>query len=107
MRQWGHSAAAGIIALEEGPQQLKKDHENCELIAKALDGQNWVKSMDYSTNICRFKLDDGLSDKFINYMKNKGIKVQMAGNLFRIATHNGVSQISAQKVIQAINEFGQ
>ncbi len=63
--------------------------------------------MDYSTNICRFKLDDGLSDKFINYMKNKGIKVQMAGNLFRIATHNGVSQISAQKVIQAINEFGQ
>jgi threonine aldolase len=36
MRQAGILAAAGLIALEQGPQKLKTDHENAKFLAEGL-----------------------------------------------------------------------
>jgi threonine aldolase len=36
MRQAGILAAAGIIALQQGPQKLKQDHVNARLLAEGL-----------------------------------------------------------------------
>jgi threonine aldolase len=36
MRQAGILAAAGLIALEQGPQKLKNDHENARFLAEGL-----------------------------------------------------------------------
>jgi threonine aldolase len=36
MRQVGVLAAAGMVALEEGPQRLKADHDNARLMARLL-----------------------------------------------------------------------
>ena len=36
MRQSGHMAAAGIIALNEQVKTLKKDHSNAQFLAKGL-----------------------------------------------------------------------
>ena len=36
MRQVGVLAAAGIVALEEGPKLLSADHENAQILARGL-----------------------------------------------------------------------
>ena len=59
MRQAGVLAAAGLIALEQGPERLHEDHANARLLAEALaqiDGV--VIDLDaVETNIVIFRLD--------------------------------------------------
>lgn len=38
LRQAGHLAAAGLIALEQGPERLPQDHDNAKRLARAVDG---------------------------------------------------------------------
>ncbi|WP_353894090.1 low-specificity L-threonine aldolase [Proteinivorax hydrogeniformans] len=105
MRQWGHCAAAGLYALENGPKNLKKDHEHCEMIGKALAEKDWVESVDSSTNICRFTVSETISDKLVEYMEKNLIKIQRTGSFFRIVTHLNVSKKDVEKVLDAINQF--
>ena len=43
MRQAGVLAAAGLIALEEGPARLHEDHANARLLAEALANMDGVE----------------------------------------------------------------
>ena len=43
MRQVGILAAAGLIALEEGPKRLHEDHENAKRLAEGLAEINGIK----------------------------------------------------------------
>ena len=61
MRQAGVLAAAGLIALEEGPKRLADDHANARLLAEALANTEGV-SIDLpsvETNIVVFRLTAG------------------------------------------------
>ncbi len=106
MRQWGHAAAAGIIALEEGPKKLLDDHINCGEIAEALVTKTWTKDVTYSTNICRFQvIDMKTADNFTEYMNGNHVRVQRTGDTFRIVTHFNVSKADTLKVVSLINSF--
>jgi len=67
MRQAGVLAAAGLMALEEGPQRLHEDHANARLLAEALANMEGTAiDLDtVETNIVIFKVvgagnsDDG------------------------------------------------
>ena len=62
MRQAGVLAAAGLIALEEGPKRLEEDHANARLLAEALATLDCVKIdlKAVETNIVIFHLTGGL-----------------------------------------------
>ena len=61
MRQAGVLAAAGLIALEEGPARLQDDHANARLLAEALAHTEGVAiDLDaVETNIVVFRLTAG------------------------------------------------
>jgi len=61
MRQVGVLAAAGLIALEQGPRRLHEDHANARLLAEALSHMEGVEiDLDaVETNIVIFRLKDG------------------------------------------------
>ena len=61
MRQVGVLAAAGLIALEDGPKHLHEDHANARLLAEALASTEGV-AIDLAsveTNIVVFRLQAG------------------------------------------------
>jgi threonine aldolase len=61
MRQAGVLAAAGLMALEQGPKRLHEDHANARLLAEALAHMEGVEiDLDaVETNIVIFKLTAG------------------------------------------------
>jgi threonine aldolase len=96
MRQAGILAAAGLIALEEGPQRLHEDHANARMLAERLAE---VPQIDLDlggvqTNIVIFRLK-GRSDAagFVAKLKERGV---LAGtvdrNGVRFVTHRDVSR---------------
>jgi threonine aldolase len=101
MRQAGFYAAAGIYALENNIERLKKDH------AKARDIGNLLSSLDYieevypvQTNILIFKLKDKMKDtRFIEELSNNNIKALVFGpQTIRFVTHLDFTEEMMQKV---------
>lgn len=106
MRQWGHAAAAGIIALEEGPLHLIFDHKNTEKLATELRKHWWVTEVQSSTNICRFQIpNEDLAAEFEEYMLENEIRVQRGGTGLRMVTHRNISEKDISKVVTLMGAF--
>ncbi len=95
MRQAGVLAAAGLIALEEGPKRLHEDHANARLLADALAEAPGVE-IDLAaveTNIIIFKLADGDATGFVSELKRQGVLASAIGpDSVRFVTHCDVSR---------------
>ncbi len=90
MRQAGYLAAAGIYALENNIQRLKKDHENAKEIGRILLACDQVSDVEpVDTNIIIFSLNEGEEvNNFLNLLKNYGIlALGFGGNSIRMVTH--------------------
>ena len=90
MRQAGYLAAAGIYALDNNIQRLKKDHEKARQIAKILLDCNHVLGVEpVNTNIIIFSLKEGINvNDFLNQLKAQGIlALGFGGNSIRMVTH--------------------
>ena len=61
MRQAGVLAAAGLIALEEGPALLAEDHRNARVLAEAVaaEAKLEIDLEAVQTNIVIFRLKNG------------------------------------------------
>jgi threonine aldolase len=96
MRQAGVLAAAGLIALEEGPKRLHEDHANARLMAESLAQAEGV-SIDLDsveTNIVVFRLTNGLRGAdLVGRLKARGVLTNALGpDLVRLVTHRDVSR---------------
>jgi threonine aldolase len=96
MRQVGVLAAAGLIALEEGPKGLANDHANARLLAEALAHVEGV-SIDLEsveTNIVVFRLTNGMRGAaLVTRLKERGVLANALGtDLVRLVTHRDVSR---------------
>ena len=96
MRQAGVLAAAGLIALEEGPAILAEDHANARLLAEALaqiDGVV-IDLESVETNIVVFRLNNGASGAdLVARLKTRGVLTNALGvDLIRLVTHRDVSR---------------
>ncbi len=96
MRQVGVLAAAGLIALEEGPKGLANDHANARLLAEALAHVEGV-SIDLEsveTNIVVFRLTNGIPGADVAArLKARGVLTNALGvDLIRLVTHRDVSR---------------
>jgi len=104
-RQAGIMAAAGLIALEEGPRRLHEDHANaCTLaegVAEVLPGS--VDPATIETNIVFVSVDasNRTAARWAHALADEGLLVTMIGNRIRMLTHVGVSAADIQAAVSA------
>jgi len=108
MRQVGVLAAAGLIALEEGPGRLGEDHANARLLAEALAHTEGV-TIDLATvetNIVVFRLAEGKgAGDLAARLKARGVLVGAFGpDAIRVVTHRDVSRKDCIDAAEALTE---
>ena len=96
MRQAGVLAAAGLIALEDGPKHLHEDHANARLLAEALasTGGVAIDLASVETNIVVFRLQSGKgAADLVARLKARGVLANAFGpDAIRLVTHRDVSR---------------
>jgi threonine aldolase len=110
MRQAGVLAAAGLIALEEGPKRLHEDHANAKFLAEGLQKLRGVKinAEKVQTNIVVFEISGtGMdSSAFTGKLMEKNVLASgISPTEIRIVTHMDVDQSACERALVAISEF--
>ena len=110
MRQSGHLAAAGIIALSDLVDQLKKDHSNAQKLAQGLARLKGIvlKPELIKTNIIFFSLKHRAPNPkaFLENLEAQGIKILMIqSGVFRAVLHREISESQIEQVIRALEEL--
>jgi len=108
MRQVGVLAAAGLIALEDGPKHLHQDHANARLLAEALASTEGV-TIDLAsveTNIVIFRLQAGKgAADLAARLKARGVLAGAFGpDAIRLVTHRDVSRKDCIDAAEALSE---
>ena len=107
MRQSGHLAAAGIIALNDLTKRLEEDHSNAQKLAQGIARLKGIvlKPELIKTNIIFFRLEYSniKPESFLKSLESKGIKILMIHEgVFRIVLHREISETQVELVIKAI-----
>jgi threonine aldolase len=109
MRQAGILAAAGLIALEEGPSRLHEDHANARLIANAIAGSKSadIDLLSVQTNIVFFTLKDGGdAPGLVSAVKAEGILCSAIGaHAVRLVTHSDVSREQCERCASTLTRL--
>jgi threonine aldolase len=107
MRQAGVLAAAGIIALEEGPKRLQIDHDNAQLLAQKLAAISGI-ALDpakVQTNIVIFSVKPSgrSSSVFLEQLREHGVlAVPVDNDRVRMVTHLDVSRADIEKAAKRV-----
>jgi threonine aldolase len=108
MRQVGILAAAGLMALEEGPKRLHEDHANARLLAEALAtlSQAEIDPESVETNIVIFRLLGSLqAAEIVARLKARGILASAFGpQAIRLVTHLDVDRKACVSVAEALTQ---
>jgi threonine aldolase len=114
MRQAGILAAAGLIALEEGPGRLHEDHANAKLLAERLATAPGlvIDPGAVETNIVIYRLarrDDGkMGDAaaFVARLRERGVLCGTVGrDGVRFVTHRDVSRAACEEAARITLEL--
>ena len=108
MRQAGILAAAGLIALEQGPRRLHEDHANARLLAEELSKLDGV-AIDVDsveTNIVIFRLTGKLKAiELVERLKARGVLASAFGSdAIRLVTHLDVDRAACVTAAEALKE---
>ncbi len=110
MRQAGILAAAGLLALEDGPAHLATDHQNARYLAEELHRIPGIgiSPSEVRTNIVIFNIS-GLgmtSAEFSKALKARGILANGVGpRHVRMVTHRDVTRGECEQAIGAVEEL--
>ncbi len=107
MRQAGILAAAGLIALEDGPGRLLEDHDNARVLAEAVAASSKVEiDLDaVQTNIVIFRLPDGGAEEFVAGLKGRGVQASAIGtHAVRFVTHLDVDRGACERAAGIVGE---
>lgn len=109
MRQIGILAAAGLIALEDGPDRLHEDHTNARRLAEGLAEIEGI-SIDVEkavTNIVIFDISGTgkTSAEVVAALQENGILAIGFGNLIRMVTHCDVSEANIDTTIGKLRDI--
>jgi threonine aldolase len=107
MRQAGILAAAGLIALEEGPKRLHEDHDNAKLLARGLAEIPGVKIdlATVQTNIVIFDVSGTgvAAGDIVARLKERGV---VCGSInpqtIRFVTHCNVSRKDCEQALKTM-----
>jgi threonine aldolase len=108
MRQAGVLAAAGLIALEEGPALLAEDHRNARVLADAVAAEPKLKIdlEGVQTNIVIFSLKNGGDAPALTAaLKAKGVLSSAIGpHAVRFVTHRDVDRAACERAAVILHE---
>jgi threonine aldolase len=109
MRQAGILAAAGLLALEEGPKRLEIDHENAKFLACGLAQIPGIKveTEKVVTNILFFDVSGtGLTAPAVSQrLKTKNVLANpYDSKLIRMVTHLDVDRAGCERALCALRE---
>jgi len=109
MRQAGVLAAAGLVALEEGPKHIPTDHENAQLLARGLTGIPGVliDPKKVQTNIVIFDVSkSGLnSSQLVSKLNERKVLTgAVDATRIRAVTHRDVSRDDCGHAVRIIAE---
>ena len=110
MRQAGILAAAGLIALEQGPAKLKSDHDNATSLAQGLAEIPGFKidPARVQTNIviCDISGTGMTSAELSHKLKQNGVLANGVGpQAMRFVTHLDVSREQCAKAVEVISSL--
>ncbi len=109
MRQAGVLAAAGLLALEEGPGRLHEDHAHARLLAEAVAEEDGVEIdlQAVETNIVIFRLkDSGDAAAFCGALKERGVLASAVGpHAVRLVTHRDVGRAECERAAGVLREM--
>jgi threonine aldolase len=108
MRQAGVLAAAGLIALEDGPKRLSEDHANARYLAEALAKMPGI-GIDLEaveTNIVIFTLAGGKkAADLAARLKARGVLMSAVGpSTVRLVTHLDVDRQECERAFEIVKE---
>lgn len=109
MRQIGILAAAGLIALEDGPKRLHEDHANAKRLAEGLAAIDGI-GLDVSrcvTNIVIFDVSKTgkTSAEIVAALKGHNILAIGFGDLVRMVTHCDIDSHDTELVVSALRDI--
>lgn len=107
MRQAGHMAAAGIVALETMMGRLHEDHENARRLVDGLlkIDPSLVEPTSGQTNIVQLRLEGvGITaERLVNALLERGIKIKPIGEYAcRMITHWGIGPEDVDRAVREI-----
>ncbi len=109
MRQAGILAAAGLIALEQGPKRLHEDHANAKFIAERLAKIRGIEiNADVPTNILVFGIR-GTGMNTAEFSRKLAERNVLANGInpetMRFVTHLDVDRAACEHAVRAIEEI--
>jgi threonine aldolase len=109
MRQAGVIAAAGLVALEEGPKGLSADHENAQILAQGLGRIPGVQidPKRVQTNIVIFDIGRTTmtSSQFVNQLEKRQVLTGAVDpQRVRLVTHKDVNRKDCERAVAVIGE---
>jgi len=109
MRQAGVLAAAGLVALDEGPKHIPTDHENAQILARGFAGIPGVQidPKKVQTNIIIFDIGGtGLgSSQFVERLNQRKVLTgAVDATRVRVVTHRDVSRSDCEQAVRIIGE---
>jgi threonine aldolase len=109
MRQAGVLAAAGLVALQEGPKRLHVDHENAQILAHGLAQIPGIgiDPAKIQTNIVIFDLRRtgvGSADFLNRLAKRNVLGGAVDGQRVRMVTHVDVGRADVERAVRIIGE---
>jgi threonine aldolase len=109
MRQVGVLAAAGLVALEEGPKLLPEDHENARLLAQGLAEIPGIQidPKKVQTNIVIFDVGQTRlgAPQFVEKLNQREVLTgAVDATRIRVVTHRDVSRDDCEQAVRIIGE---
>jgi threonine aldolase len=109
MRQVGVLAAAGLVALDEGPKSLPLDHENAQVLAQGLAAIPGIQLDPNSvqTNIVIFDIGRtrlGAAHLVETLNQRKVLTGAVDATRIRVVTHRDVSRADCEQAVRTIGE---
>jgi len=110
MRQAGILAAAGSIALEQGPQKLKQDHANARFLAEGLAEISGIRidpgKVQTNILICDIRGTGMTSEELSRKLAEQNVLANGVGpQLIRFVTHLDVSREQCAQALEVISSI--
>lgn len=105
MRQAGVLAAAGLVALETGPEHLLRDHENARFLAEGIaeiDGLE-IDPATVETNIVIFRVADAAG--VVSALAEGGVQaIAIDRDEIRFVTHRDVDRAGVERALEILRD---
>ncbi len=99
LRQAGVLAAAGILALTEGPQHLKRDHEMARALGEGL-ARLGLEVGPVETNMVYAEIQE--PQAFLERLKAQGVLAGAVGGRVRFVTHRDLRDEDIPQALEAV-----